>query len=331
MRRIVLLAVLAVVASVVLLAAPFVGMHTISPDTVLERGPASVDATVFWDLRVPRVAAACLAGIALALSGMAFQALFHNPLATPFTLGVSSGASLGAAIALNLGLHGAWLGLTGTSFAAFGGAIVSIALVYGLTYLRGGFSTATMLLAGVAVSFFFSSLILFIQYTADVYNSFRMLRWIMGGLALVGYDAVWSMAPFAVAGGILVWLSRHELNLLTLGDDLAMSRGVDVPRTKRLLFFTVSLMVGGVVAVCGPIGFVGMMVPHMCRLLIGPDHRFLAPASCLLGGTFLVICDTLARTVLAPAELPVGVVTALLGGPFFLWLLLSGAAQRNLA
>ena len=123
----------------------------------------------------------------------------------------------------------------------------------------------------------------------------------------------------------------HELNLLTTGDDLAKSRGVDVPKTKRILFFTVSMMVGGVVAVCGPIGFVGMMVPHICRLMIGPDHRYLAPASCLFGGAFLALCDTFARTILAPAELPVGVITALLGGPFFIWLLLSGATNRDLA
>ncbi len=331
MKQGMILAALIVIAAAALLGGPFIGMKAIPFSAVAEDPASSVDSTVFWDLRVPRVLAAFLAGVALALSGMAFQALFRNPLATPFTLGVSSGASLGAAVAINLGLHGAWFGITGTSIAAFTGAIASITLVYGLTYLRGGFSTATMLLAGVAVSFFFASLILFIQYTADVYNSFRMLRWIMGGIATVGYDAIWSMLPFVGAGGALVWLSRHELNLLALGDDLATSRGVDVPQTKRLLFFTVSLMVGGVVAVCGPIGFVGMMVPHMCRLMIGPDHRYLAPASCLFGGAFLVVCDTAARTVLAPAELPVGVVTALLGGPFFVWLLLTGAAQRNLA
>jgi iron complex transport system permease protein len=280
---------------------------------------------------VPRVLAAFLAGAALAISGMAFQSMFRNPLATPFTLGVSSGASFGAALAVQLGFTGVWLGISGTSVAAFAGAMISTSLVYGLTFLRGGFSTATLLLAGVSVSFFFSSLILFVQYTADVYNAFRMLRWVMGGLSIVDYDAIWGMLPFVASGAVVLWLARHELNLLVLGDDLAMGRGVDVPRTKRLLFFIVSLTVGGVVAVCGPIGFVGMMVPHMCRLVVGPDHRHLAPASMLFGGAFLVLCDTVARVVLAPAELPVGVVTALLGGPFFLWLLLSGTAQRNLA
>ncbi len=318
------------VAVAVAIIAPFIGPDGFAAGGVYPGG-TEIGATVFWELRVPRVLAGFLAGAALAVSGMAFQSLFRNPLATPFTLGVSSGASFGAALAVQLGFTGVWLGVSGTSAAAFAGAMISTSLVYGLTFMRGGFSTATLLLAGVAVSFFFSSLILFVQYTADVYNAFRMLRWVMGGLSIVDYDAVLGMLPFVAAGAIVLWLARHELNLLVLGDDLAMGRGVDVPRTKRLLFFIVSLTVGGVVAVCGPIGFVGMMVPHMCRLVVGPDHRHLAPASMLFGGAFLVSCDTVARIVLAPAELPVGVITALLGGPFFLWLLLSGTAQRNLA
>ncbi len=330
MTRRTTLALLGVFAVATLIVTPFIGMETIPLRTVLGGGD-SVESTVFWDIRLPRVLTAFIAGVALALSGMTFQAMFRNPLATPFTLGVSSGASLGATIAIQTGLTFSFLGVTGTTLAAFIGAMAAIGLVYGLTQVREGFSTATMLLAGVAVNFFFASLILFIQYTADVYNSFRMLRWIMGGMAAVDYESMFNVLPFAVAGLVILWFMTHELNLLTTGDDLAMSRGVDVPKTKRLLFFTVSMMVGGVVAVCGPIGFVGMMVPHICRLMIGPDHRYLAPASCLFGGAFLALCDTFARTILAPAELPVGVVTALLGGPFFIWLLLSGATNRDLA
>ncbi len=318
----------ALAAAAITLAAPFIGADGFSLAGLRDGG---IEAQVLRDLRLPRVIAAFVAGVALSLSGMAFQTLFRNPLATPFTLGVSSGASFGAALALQLGLHGVWFGVSGPAAAAFAGALFSTGLVYGLTYLRGGFSTATLLLAGVAVSFFFSSLILFVQYSADVYNAFRMLRWVMGGLSVVDYESIWTMLPFALSGGVLLWLARHELNLLLLGDDLAISRGVDVPRIKLVLFLTVSLMVGGVVAVCGPIGFVGMMVPHMCRMMVGHDHRLLTPASALFGGAFLVACDTVARIILAPAELPVGVVTALLGGPFFLWLLLSSSDQRNLA
>ena len=330
MTRRTTLAVLGAVAVVTLIVTPFIGMETIPLSTVLDGGD-SVESRIFWDIRLPRVLTAFIAGTALALSGMTFQAMFRNPLATPFTLGVSSGASLGATIAIQTGFTFSFLGVTGTTLAAFVGAMAAIGLVYGLTQVRQGFSTATMLLAGVAVNFFFASLILFIQYTADVYNSFRMLRWIMGGMAAVDYESMFNVLPFAIAGLVILWFMTHELNLLTTGDDIPMSRGVDVPKTKRLLFFTVSMMVGGVVAVCGPIGFVGMMVPHICRLLIGPDHRYLAPASCLFGGAFLALCDTFARTILAPAELPVGVITALLGGPFFIWLLLSGATNRDLA
>ncbi len=310
---------------------PFIGMEPVAFSVLWRPQGEDIDAIVFWKTRAPRVCTAFLAGSALAIGGMAFQALFRNPLATPFTLGVSSGASLGVAFSLRTGLVFSAYGFSSLSLSAFVGALVAIFLVYGLTRLKRGFSTATMLLAGVAVSFFFSSLILFIQYTADIYDSFRLLRWLMGGLAaMTDFRDFLNAAPFVVVGGLVVIFFTHELNLVTIGDDLAMSRGVDVVAVKRWLFLATSLMVGGVVSVCGPIAFVGMMAPHICRLLIGADHRVLAPASLLFGGGFLAICDTLARTVLAPAELPVGVITAFLGGPFFLWLLTSGNADRQL-
>ncbi len=290
----------------------------------------SMDAEILWKIRVPRVCLAFLAGSALAASGMVFQAMFRNPLATPFTLGVSSGASLGAALYMWLGFSFGVLGVSGLSICSFTGAVLSITLVYGLTRASRGFSTATMLLAGVAVSLFFSSLILFIQYMSDITNAFRIIRWLMGGLEVVGFSAVLNLAPFAIGGMAIILLLTDELNLLTIGEDLAQSRGVDVKATKRLFFFATSLMVGGVVAVCGPIGFIGMIVPHICRLLVGAEHRKLAPACILFGGMFLTLCDALARTLIAPGEIPVGVITALLGGPFFLWLLLRGLSERSI-
>lgn len=326
-RRIIILAVLAIATLAVV---PFIGMARVPLESVLHPASGTMESTIFWEIRAPRTLAAFLAGATLALCGMAFQAIFRNPLATPFTLGVSSGASLGAAIAVRLGFAFTVLGVSSTSLCAFVGAMLAMLIVYSLTRIKRGFTTATMLLAGVAVSFFFSSLILFVQYTSEFYNSFRLLRWLMGGLGMIGFDAVFGLLPFVIAGLIILLYLTHELNLLATGDDLAMSRGVDVDQTKRIVFFTVSLMVGGVVAVCGPIGFVGMMAPHICRLIVGPNHRYLAPASCLFGGAFLAVCDAVARTALAPAELPVGVVTALLGGPFFLWLLLSGSAEKGL-
>ncbi len=304
-----------------LVVAPYCGRQSI-PFAALWGGgePGQVD--ILWKLRIPRVLMAFLAGSALATSGMTFQAMFRNPLATPFTLGVSSGASLGAAIAIQFGWTFALWGLSATSIAAFLGAVASIALVYLMT-ARSRNSSTTMLLAGVAVSFFFSSMILFLQYLSDFTRSFRMLRWVMGGLeGIVSFEDVWHVFPFVVSGCLIVWYLTLELNLLTTGEEFAFSRGVSVGQTKWLLFFAVSMMVGAVVAICGPIGFVGLMAPHICRLMIGYDHRWLYPATFLFGGALLVICDTIARIVIV-GELPVGIVTALLGGPFFLWLLLT--------
>jgi iron complex transport system permease protein len=309
---------------------PFTGASVISPWGALTGTLTGADAVILWQMRVPRVLLAFLAGAGLAMSGMAFQALFRNPLATPFTLGVSSGASLGAAAYVTVGASLGALGAVGISAAAFAGAVLAIAIVYGLTRLKRGFSTATMLLAGVALSFFFSSLILFMQYAAGLTHSFRILRWLMGSLDATGYGSVLDVLPFVAGGSAIVLYLMHELNLLTTGEDIAASRGVNVDRAKKTVFLAVSLMVGGVVATCGPIGFVGMMVPHICRLLVGWEHRLLAPATLAFGGAFLVLCDCVSRTLEAPTVIPVGVITALLGGPFFLWLLLGGSSERGL-
>jgi len=199
---------------------------------------------------------------------------------------------------------------------------LSIGLVYGISRMKKGFSTTAMLVAGVAINFFFSSLILFIQYLSDFSRSFQIIRWLMGGFEIVGFQPVLTLLPFVLVGSATIFMLTHELNLLMLGEDLAISRGGDVNKIKLILFFATSLMVGSVVAVCGPIGFVGMMAPHICRLLIGPEHKYLSRASWLFGGAFLVVCDLLSRMIIAPAEIPVGVITALLGGPFFIWLLI---------
>jgi len=317
-----ILIVLFIGSIVVLLTMPLIGMKLTPLQAVLHPAGSGIEGEIFWRIRIPRVLAAWLAGAGLAAAGMAFQALFRNSLATPFTLGVASGAALGAALSIRFGIALSIAGISSTPLWAFAGASVSILLVYGITRTRRGMNTATMLLAGVAVSFFFSSLNLFTQYISDFTHTFRIIRWLMGGVQVVGYRSVLEMLPL-VLGGLLItlWLTR-ELDILTTGEEMAAGRGVDVVRTRNLLFFGASLMVGGVVAVCGPIGFVGLMVPHICRLLVGPGHRFLAPASILAGGSFLTLCDTFARTIIAPAEIPVGVITALLGGPFFLALLI---------
>ena len=316
---------LLLLAVVTLLVAPFIGRYAIPLSDLWRSADGAGEINILWMMRIPRVAMVFLAGTALAVSGMVFQAMFRNPLATPYTLGISSGASLGASICIAQMWTFTVLKIPAVTICAFGGAVFTIVLVYFLTTRTPrGSTTATMLLAGVALSFFFSSLILFLQYMSDFTRTFRMLRWVMGGTeSVVDFDNVWTVLPFVVSGCLLVAYLIHELNLMLMGEDFAISRGVALDSAKMLLYFAVSMMVGAVVAVCGPIGFVGLMAPHICRLMIGPDHRTLFPATMLLGGTFLVICDTLGRTILADAELPVGIITALLGGPFFLWLLFS--------
>lgn len=308
-----LLVFLSVVSLALLGLAPFVGLTEITNDVVREQ--------ILFDIRLPRTLFAFVAGSGLALCGMVFQAMFHNPLATPFTLGVASGASFGAAVTVFLGLSFSLLGFDAVTVGSFLGALLAISFVYGISQFRYGFSSETLLLTGVATSFFFSSLILFTQYLSNINDSFRIMRWLMGSLSVTGYQQLMQLLPIVtVSSAIIIWLSR-ELNLLMAGDDIAISRGVAVKRVRYLLFLTTSLCVGGIVALCGPIGFVGMMVPHICRLIIGTDHRWLIPATLMFGGGFLILCDTVARIVIAPAELPVGVITTLLGGPFFLWLL----------
>jgi iron complex transport system permease protein len=206
--------------------------------------------------------------------------------------------------------------------ASLAGSIGAAGIVYALASgRRRGLSTNVLLLAGVTLNAFFSAVILFVQYLADQSQTFRAARWLMGDLDVVGFGPIVSALPLAVAGfAVFAWLPR-ALNLLTLGEDAAASRGVDVVRAQRLAFFSASLVTGAAVSLAGPIGFVGIVVPHLVRLMIGADHRVVLPASALFGAAFLVACDVVARTIIAPMELPVGIITALVGGPFFLWLL----------
>lgn len=319
MKPSVSLILISIVSTLIVIISPMLGLDI--------EVSAEIKQRIMNEIRIPRVLFAFVAGSGLALCGMVFQAMFHNPLATPFTLGVASGASLGAAIYVSLGLSFSFLGINGTSFAAFSGALLAISIVYGISRFRQGFSTETLLLTGVAISFFFSSLILFTQYLSNVTDSFRILRWLMGELSIVGYRDLMQLLPIVtLCIAVIIWLSR-ELNLLMAGDDIAISRGVAVKKIRYILFFSTSMCVGAIVALCGPIGFIGMMVPHICRLIIGTDHRWLIPASIMFGGGFLVVCDTIARLIIAPAEIPVGVITTLLGGPFFLWLLIRSRSK----
>ncbi len=280
------------------------------------------DAQIFFIARLPRTLAGALVGSTLATAGVVFQGLLRNPLATPFTLGVSAGAALGAMLAITFTPALAWAGIPATPLASFAGSLLAVAVVYLLASARHrGLSTNTLLLAGVTMNAFFSALILFVQYFADFGDTFRILRWLMGDLDVSSYTPLVSTLPLvAVSFGAFAWLAR-PLNLLSLGSDAAESRGLDVTRAQRVAFVSASLATGAAVSIGGPVGFIGIIVPHLVRLIVGADHRVVLPASALFGAAFLVLCDVVSRTVMAPLELPVGIITALIGGPFFLWLL----------
>ena len=296
---------------------PFLGLSNFSLD-ILWAPPGEPNGEIFWKLRVPRAIGAFLAGAGLGVSGLMFQSMFRNPLATPFTLGVSSGASLGTAIYVMLGLS---LGFMGGFFFSLGGAILSMLLVYLITKAKGGFSTIIMLLAGVIINLLFSSLVLFIQYLADNQSSLKIMHWMMGSLSGLNVLRLTDLAVVVLCGSFLIWLFAPEMDLLSTGEELAISRGVNVDRLKLLIFIIASLIVAAVVSLSGPIGFIGLVAPQLARLLLGWSHRLLIPAVFFGGGAFLALCDLAARLVLAPAEVPVGIITALLGGPFFLVIL----------
>jgi iron complex transport system permease protein len=307
------------------LIAPLVGSSPISIARVFDRSipfSENVDAQIFFIARMPRVVAGVIAGAALATAGVVFQALLRNALATPFTLGVSAGASLGAMLAIVLGVTITAGPFSTVPLASLAGASIAAAIVYRLATMQDrAMSTTVLLLAGVTLNSLFSALIMFVQYIADFVQVYRAMRWIMGDLDVGSFEPIIAALPMLlIAFAIFAWLPS-SLNLLSVGTDAASARGVDVGRTQRLAFVSASLATAAAVSLAGPIGFIGIVVPHLVRLLVGVDHRLVLPASALFGGAFLVVCDLAARTLLAPLEIPVGVITAMLGGPFFLWLL----------
>ena len=329
-----LVLIIATFTLLVIVLTPLTGTVSLDLGQVWKGDPTQ--SMIFWTLRVPRVLLAALSGAVLAGAGTAFQAIFRNDLATPFTLGIASGASLGAVIAIHLGLDSSLLefeaSIRGTSLvfdlnplplAAFAGAAGVVGLVFMVSRALGArMDATTILLTGVTISFFSSALILLMQYLSDFTGTNRMIRWMMGGLDTVGYSALWQSMPFVLIGMAWTVTRAPILNHLLTGDLLATSRGINVSRERALLLLAASLMVGAVIAFTGPIGFVGLIVPHGVRRIIGSDHRWLLPASILAGAGFLPLCDMVARTIIAPAELPVGVLTALLGAPFFLLILI---------
>ncbi len=277
--------------------------------------------TIFFRLRVPRVALGLLVGGSLAGVGAALQALFRNPLAEPFTLGVSGGGALGASIAIALGLGASVAGIPLVFLFAFAGSMAFIAIVYRLASAGSVVMPGALLLAGVVLNLIAGAGVLMIQFMTDYTRALQILRWMVGSLDVVGAGLVWRMLIFLVPGLAFLLAVTRDLHLIAMDEESAAALGVDVRRTERFVYVASCLIVGVSVAVAGPIGFVGLIVPHAVRLLFGEDLRIVIPCSILLGAAFLVLADTLARTLLGASELPVGAITALIGGPLFLLLL----------
>ncbi len=305
-----------------LLICPWLGKQTLQFSHVWQWSDITLlDHQIFWQIRLPRAIIAWSVGAALAISGMAFQAVFRNPLAEPYTLGIASGAALVSSLYIFTGAHFVLLGISGLSVAGILGAMLSSVLVYALSRLRGDFSPIHLLLTGVILGFFCSSLMMLIQYLSDFTQTHRMMRWLIGGIDQADLNTFLHLLPLIAMGLVIVYGYRRELNLLLSGKEVAISRGVAWVSVHSWLFLGIAMMVGSMIAITGPIGFVGLIIPHIARILIGHNHLLLYWGCLFLGGAFLTIADTLSRTIIAPAELPVGILTSLMGAPFFLWLM----------
>ena len=298
-------------------------MGTITVDQAeADGGSADITRTILLQIRLPRVLLGFLVGCSLASVGVVLQALLRNPLADPYVLGVSSGAALGAAVGVLCGAGTTFLAEAALPACGFAGGIVALVIVYRMATNSERLPIHSLLLTGVILNAIFSALIMFITSILDPNRSYGMMAWLMGTLTSPTYSGLVGVLVYLSISLILLFRQVRALNILALGEDAARSLGVDTERAKRSIFILTALVTGAVVSVSGMIGFIGMVVPHAVRLAIGADHRLLLPASALVGGTFLMGADTIARTLIAPTEVPVGIITALAGGPFFVYLLL---------
>jgi len=319
---------LLLVSITVTLACSFFGPVMINPlDFPLALfNPGSIDETsrnIIIDHRLPRVILAFLAGGGLAVAGAVFQALLRNPLATPHTLGISAGGALGSAFGILVGLAAWNLPLiTPIQIFSLAGSFAVAVIIYTLAQEQGRFSTMRLLLAGVTIALICSAIILFIRYLVDPNKLVMLDRWLMGGIDIMGYDELISILPLYIPAAAILVMESNRLNQLVFGEELAAGRGINVRALQIRVFIAGAVLVSSTVSVVGPIGFIGLIVPHTLRLLFGADHRILLPVSLATGGAFLAVADTIARTAFYPSELPVGVLTAMLGGPFFIYLLI---------
>ena len=311
------LAALATMLLLTLVAATLVGSVPIDLARALDlTDPENPDRVILFRARLPRVLLGAAVGSGLAASGAALQSLLRNSLASPDVIGISGGASVGAVVAI--ALDTSWMAIP---FAAFGGSLLAMLVIVRLSTLRGRLHPYSLLLVGVILNTMAAALFLLVSSLVAPDRMLGMLSWLSGSLSLRHYGWVALVWVVMTLGTALLWIEARPLNLLSLGEETATQLGVDVPRLRRVVFFASAALVGAAVSVSGIIGFVGLIVPHLLRMVIGPDHRLLVPASFLGGAIFLVWADVAARTLLAPTEIPVGVLTALSGGPFFIFLL----------
>ncbi len=282
---------------------------------------AATTSVILMQVRLPRVLLGFLVGSCLASVGVALQALLRNPLADPYVLGVSSGAALGVAVAVLFGIGSTVLALSLLPVCGFAGSLLALLVIYRMAATYDRLPIHSVLLAGVILNAIFSALIMFITSIMEPNRSFGMMAWLMGSLTAPAYPVLAALSVYLLVGLVLLFKQVRVLNILALGEEPARSLGIDTERVKRCIFLLSALVTGAVVSFSGMIGFIGMVVPHAVRLVVGADHRLLLPASALVGGMFLMVADTIARTVFVPSEVPVGVITALAGGPFFVYLL----------
>jgi iron complex transport system permease protein len=292
---------------------PFIG-------DLITSGSSSKDAAVVMLVRLPRVLGAALVGIALAVAGVVLQGLFRNPMADPYLIGISAGASVGASLSMAFGIGLSFFGvLYSVPLMAFIFAIGTVFLVYTISRTGEEVPMSTLLLVGIAVNSFLMAITAIIRLLAGE-AVHAIMTWMFGSLNLVDWNYVEIALPFVVVGVALIYVFARDLNIMLLGEEQAHHLGVNTERLKKILLASATLMTAAAVSISGIIGFVGLIIPHIARILVGPDHRILIPSSALTGAIVLILCDTAARTVVRPMQLPVGIITALLGAPFFIYL-----------
>lgn len=318
MKKTAAFALLVILLIILTAAALVVGSVKIPLEEIISIARGGGDATyrrVLLGIRIPRIIQAAVTGMGLSVSGAFLQGLLGNPLADPYILGISSGAALGAAVSIVLGL-----GMLGTQAMAFAAALATIYLVVSLSRLGHGTGGATLLLSGIAVSTFLSAILSFVMLRSHQKLS-GIVFWMMGDFSLISWNEVIVSSPAIIVGTLLMYLYSKELNAIIMGRETAEHLGVNTQRVFGIILACGSLVTAAAVAVSGIVGFVGLMVPHITRMFVGPDNRVLVPFSALTGAIFLVFADALSRTLIQPAEIPIGIITALFGGPFFLYIL----------